>query len=685
MFRALAYYVVGAWLLLQAADVLFPAWDIPESGIRYVLYAAILGLPVALLFAWFYDIGPAGIQRTASVADGETQKLRGRDFLLLGALVLVLGAIGYGTLKDVEQGVLAPVPEVVDRPEVPGDVPGNGIPVVAVLPFAASGDAEDSVLFADGVHDDLLTQLSRLSSLRVISRTSVLSYRDVERNIREIGAELGATVVLEGLVRVVGDQIRINAQLIDARTDEHLWAETFDRSLTTANIFEVQGDIARAISTALNAELSPSEQRDLSIVPTSNMAAYRAFRRATGGPGGNMNQPEFVADLERAVELDPGFVQAWAELAGAYSSRSNRPDDDQEMHLQQAENALQQIADQAPGSVEHEYAQAYYLYYALKEYDNALAMANRALERKPSDIRLLQLKSWIERRQGRFEERLDTLRRLIVLDPLTWERQAGLGYQLFLMHRYDEAWEVFQGMGLNQLSSEFGQTQLIIAMLRHRHASDFDAFLDGYRAEIESLSVDASRRQRALIPLWLLAYISRDYEKAMSLIAEMEPYPGWEQIPLEGPAQLGLPTLLAMGDDLRLQAMVAEAQSRFELIAEANPEVVARSDFIQDLALLAAFRGDQAEAVALLKRWEAVSKEDWTQRISFREMVCGIYGMMAMPAEAVACLRMGFKEPSLAVPWMTPYSPEYDAVRESPEFRALIAEIEAEYFSQAEG
>ena len=121
------------------------------------------------------------------------------------------------------------------------------------------------------------------------------------------------------------------------------------------------------------------------------------------------------------------------------------------------------------------------------------------------------------------------------------------------------------------------------------------------------------------------------------------------------------------------------------MIAEANPDVVARPEFIQDLAMLAAFGGDQAEAVALLKRWEAVSKEDWTQRISFREMVCGIYGMMAMPAEAVACLRMGFKEPSLAVPWMTPYSPEYDAVRESPEFRALIAEIEAEYFSQAEG
>ncbi len=118
--------------------------------------------------------------------------------------------------------------------------PDHGPPVVAVLPFAASGDYRGQCVFADGVHDDLLTQLSRLGSLRVISRTSVLSYRDVERNIREIGRELGATVVLEGFVRVVGDQIRINAQLIDARTDEHLWAETFDRSLTTANLFEVQ-------------------------------------------------------------------------------------------------------------------------------------------------------------------------------------------------------------------------------------------------------------------------------------------------------------------------------------------------------------------------------------------------------------------------------------------------------------
>lgn len=656
--------------------MLFPAWEIPESGIRYVLYAAILGLPVALLFAWFFDVGASGIQRTAAADDAESQPLRARDFVLLTALLLVIGAIGYGTLKDVGQGAEDTTLENVDVIEAPVDGP----PVVAVLPFAASGDTEDSTLFADGVHDDLLTQLSRLGSLRVISRTSVMSYRDVKRNIRQIGRELGATVVLEGFVRVVGDQLRINAQLIDARTDQHLWAETFDRSLSTTNLFEIQAEIARAISKALDTELSPAEERDLAIIPTSNMAAYRAFKRATGGTGRNLTKPEFLEDLEQAVALDPEFVRAWAEIAGGYATQSSKPDNDREEYLQRSEAALQRIAELAPNSVDHLYAQAYYLYYALSEYDDALALADRAIALKPSDVRLLQLKTWIQRRQGRFEERIEPLEQLVVLEPLNPERQASLIFNLFNIHRYDEAWAAYERAGPESLPARNLQARWIKGVLGNRNAPSFEIFMQRYTEAMEGAEPPPDPVLR-----WGLAWGNRDFELALSLVEEIQNPPGWEQMPLNAQGVFGMLTLWAMGDDLRLQSVVAEAQSRMETIAADNPQIVADDRFLQDTALLAFFRGDQSEAIALLERWERVTLNDWAQRIEFREAVCGSYGIMAMATEAVACLRRGFEEPSRLIPWMTPYMPEYDPVRESPEFQALLAELEAARSSEAEG
>ena len=670
VFRTLAYYVVSAWLLLQAADVLFPAWNIPDSVIRYVLYAAVLGLPVALLFAWFYDVGPAGIQRTDVSGDGDAQPLRGRDYLLLGALLAVLGAIAYGTFRDVGQEVSIPGPEALDAP-VAGAV--SDVPVVAVLPFAASGEGEESELFAVGIHDDLLTQLSRLGGLRVISRTSVLAYDDVERNIREIGEALGASVVLEGFVRVAGERIRINAQLIDARSDQHLWAETFDRTLSPTNLFEVQSEIARSIADAMDTELSPAEQSDLAIIPTTSMAAYRAFRRAESGAGSNMSSPEFIEDLERAVELDPEFVRAWAELAGGYAYASRRPDYDREALLQRAEAALDRIAALAPNSVDHLFAQAYYVYYALSEYDQALALANRALELSPSDIRLLQLKSWVERRQGSFQERLATLDRLIQLEPLEDQRRYSKIFNLFILHRYDEAWALFEGL-TDHLPPDSVQTRYLAATLGNRDAPSFDAYLARLSEDMERVQGSSPR---LTVLFWQIAYASRDFEEALRIIDEIPPFPGFEQIPVKGADSLRMLTLWAMGDDLRLQGVVDAAQVHFESVAADQPELVTDVRFLQDVALLAFLTGDQERAVTLLRRWEVESLKDWAQRISFREAVCGVYGIMAMPEEAVDCLRRGLSEPSLLAPWMVPYQPEYDPVRQSPEFQALMAELEA--------
>jgi tetratricopeptide (TPR) repeat protein len=409
------------------------------------------------------------------------------------------------------------------------------------------------------------------------------------------------------------------------------------------------------------------------------MAAYRAFRKATRGFGNNLGKPEFVADIERALELDPGFVQAWAELAGAYAFNSRKPDVDREAMLQRAETALAHIEQLAPDSVEHLYAQSYYLYYALDEYEDALALANRAIERNPSDIRLLQLKSWIERRLGLFDQRLDTLERLILLDPLSEERRWSIAYQLHLMHRYDEAWAQLKAPSPESIPPDRHRLRWMAAMLRHRDAGDIETFLRRFRSDLTIDDLVAASSLRTQADYWYLAYLSRDYDTALRIIETMEPYPGWEQTPMTGMAQLSMPVLWAMGDGLRLQAVVTEAQERFERMAADQPDLVSKTIFLQDLAQLALFRGDEAEALAMLQRWEVASLADWTHRMQFREMVCGLYGIMERRSEAVDCLRRGFEEPSQMIPWVTPYQPEYDPIRETPEFKALLTELEARF------
>ena len=284
---------------------------------------------------------------------------RRKGFWILGAMAGGAALILYGAWRTfTDTAPTYPTPE------------RQALPMVAVLPFVSAGLTDDSEFFSNGMHDDLLTQLAQLQFLRVISRTSVLGYRDSNQNIREIGRELGADAILEGGVQRVGDQIRINVQLIDAHSDGHLWAEQYDRELSPANIFDVQAEIARAIASALHARLTEQDATRLSVLPTSNMAAYRAYHQAMGIRNSEtIGASAYIAALEEAVALDPEFVRAWAELAGSLSYVNiARQDPDS---IQRLEEILAQIRALAPQSAEYLIAQAYYTYYILKDYPRA--------------------------------------------------------------------------------------------------------------------------------------------------------------------------------------------------------------------------------------------------------------------------------------------------------------------------
>jgi TolB-like protein/Tfp pilus assembly protein PilF len=336
-------YVVGSWLLVQAADLVFDLIGAEDWILRAVAAILALGFVPAILFAWAFEITPEGIKKEKDVIRTESVTHQTAKKLNIATMLLLVAAIGLLAL-DRFIPTVAPEPaaktETVSTSGIPANTSSrtpiregiqaasneaNATPAptrksIAVLPFAnRSTDAGESQFFSDGIHDDLLTHLSKINDLKVISRTSVMSYRDTQKNMRQIGQELGVATLLEGGVQRAGKRVRINAQLIDAQTDEHLWAEIFDRELTTENIFDIQQEISLAIAAALEAELSPQEQEELATVPTHDLVAYEQWltaRQYTYRSTVDSMQTGSQM-LQGVIARDPGFGLAYVDLAFA--------------------------------------------------------------------------------------------------------------------------------------------------------------------------------------------------------------------------------------------------------------------------------------------------------------------------------------------------------------------------------
>lgn len=308
VFKVAAAYLIVAWLLLQISDTLVPALHLPEwfhSGVAFLL---IMGFPVAMIFAWAFELTSEGLKkeeevdRSQSITHETGKKLNFAIIAVLAiAVVFLIGKIWFG--DDNATTVIASVEEKS----------------IAVLPFEnRSADEEDAGFFAAGVHDELLTLLSKLGDLKVISRTSV---ERLEQNlsIPEIGALLGVATVLEGQVQRAGDRLRINVQLIKTTEEDHLWATTYDRELTASNVFDVQSDIARTIAKELHVQLSAKDDTLLNTVPTNNMEALQRYMlsRQLIGRANFESFEQATHYLFEATELDPNYAEAWVAIAYA--------------------------------------------------------------------------------------------------------------------------------------------------------------------------------------------------------------------------------------------------------------------------------------------------------------------------------------------------------------------------------
>jgi TolB-like protein/Flp pilus assembly protein TadD len=443
---AVAYAVVG-WLLIQIATQVFPFFEVPTWAVRLVIILLALGFPIALLLAWAFDLTPEGIKRTDDLDDSQPPASAN-------------GPISIRTMS------------VISPPEKS----------IAVLPFENFSDDVQNAYFADGIQDDVLSSLAKVADLKVTSRTSVRQYKTGTRNLREIGEALGVAYILEGSVRRENNRVRINAQLIDARTDQHVWNDTYDREIT--DLFELQSELARRITFALRANLSPREKASLQVHPTADMAAYELFLRArdlfrwSGSGDPRENGERALGLLDDAIRRDPHFAVAYCLASRVHGELYWFGYDRSRGRLTQAKVAADHAFRLQPDLGDVRLALAYYYYYGYRNYELArteLAIAQLAT---PNDAEVWDAAGAIDRRQGRWDDAVPNFEKARDLDPRNSAVLWNLAETYACVGRFEDAERTFaEGLAVHPEAHLFALAQAAIELKRNGETGPLRAAL----------------------------------------------------------------------------------------------------------------------------------------------------------------------------------------------------------------
>src|SRR5216110_2186064 len=421
VYRVAVAYIIVAGGIIQIASAVFPAWELPNWALRLVIVLLLAGFPIALILAWAFDVTPQGIRATPSVAAPRTH--RRRNVIMLVATGVILSAIaGFFLLPRISSA------HKIDKS-------------IAVLPFENLSDDKENAYFADGIQDDILTNLAKIGDLKVISRTSVMPYRDSGvRNARDIAKALGVGTLLEGSVRRIGNRVRVNVQLINANNDEHIWAEDYDRDLT--DVFAIQTDLAGRIASALQAKLSPNEKARLDHRPTQNPDAYLLFVQAHDYASQRemFNDTSLKAEplFEQAIKLDPNFALAFAGLSMVESWLYHTSDPvaaRREKARLNADEALRLQPDLPEGHL----ALGFSYYYGNRDYERALAEFEIARRGLPNESQAYLAIGSIQRRQGKWSESNANLEKAATLDPKNTNVLAQLCFSYIAQRNFERA------------------------------------------------------------------------------------------------------------------------------------------------------------------------------------------------------------------------------------------------------
>jgi len=444
VYKVAVVYVVVAWLLIQAASILFPTFEAPPWVMKVFVVVIILGFPVALILAWAFELTPEGIKLADEVNPNESITPRAGRKLIGITIVVALIAAGLFAFQFLRgkpaatPGPGATVAAVVTP--APPPIPEKSI---AVLPFENRSEDKANAYFADGIQDEILTRLSKIADLKVISRTSTQHYKSAPENLPEIAKQLGVANIVEGSVQKNGDSVRVNVQLIDARADTHLWAKSYDRKIK--DVFAVESEVSQEIADALQAKLSPNEANTLATAPTKDPEAYDSFLKGEYAEreAESTRRPEAyeqAADWYRkAIDRDPNFALAIARLVENRIARHWLFDRLSEGELEKLRKTAEHALAMAPNLAEAHLALGLFYYLGHLNYDEALAKFQRAQELQPNNVRALRYIGSVHGRQGQWQRGLSEYEQCERLDPLDPTLPGNIGFTYCFLRMWKEA------------------------------------------------------------------------------------------------------------------------------------------------------------------------------------------------------------------------------------------------------
>ena len=637
--RVAIAYAVAAWLLIQIATQVFPFFEIPNWAVRLIVLVLVLGFPIALTLSWIFDLTPQGIRRT----------------------------------EESDRSLAAlPVGSAATR-----NIPEKSI---AVLPFENLSDDKENEYFAAGVHNDILSNLAKVADLKVISRTSVQQFKSGTRNLREIGLALGVAHILEGTARRAGNRIRVNAQLIDARSDAQLWGETFDREIT--DLFALQSELAQRISQELRANLSAREKTNLQTHPTRDILAYELFLRARelfhwAGSGYSYDKgADALRLIDEAIKRDPQFALAYGLASRLHSELFWFGYDKSASRLEKAKAAADAALELQPDLGEAHLAKAFYYYYGFRQYDVAQKHVTDAIRAIPNDADVLNTAGAIARRDGRWNEAASTLEQARDRDPRNLSVLWSLFESYLALHEYTKAdGTVNDALSVSPAADFFVLARSAIALFRDGDTAPLRSALRKLPRSFDPGGATSTIALR-------LSLMERDVEEADRVLAACR-HEKLDDNGLSGVAGAldgyTVPKSWYAGLIAQARGNESSARAAFEQAKRA-----VRDDLVQSpndaktlamLALIHAAVGEKNEALGAARRAGEllpIAKDSFDGPI-LATTLAAVSAKLGEKDSAIRQLESLVGVPNGPTPGTLRVEPEWDSLRDDPRFKKLAA------------
>ena len=668
VYRVAIAYIVAGSAAVQVAGTVLPMFHAPLWTQQVFVVLIAICFPMVLVLAWSFDV-KAGTIRKTRAGRGSTAAANHRRLWMLAGTGTFIAAFGLALYWFWH-------PWTFDLRVERSTAPAILAKSIAVLPFDNLSDEKENVYFTEGVQDEILTHLAKVADLKIISRTSVMQYKSgAPRNLREIAKELGVAHILEGSVQRIRDRVRITAQLIDARTDAHLWAEHYDREL--ADVFRIQSEVAEQVVAQLKARISPDEKAALEEQPTRDLMAYDFYLRAKnridaiafGAVGSKENLLEATHLLEKAVTRDPTFLKAHYQLARAHDQIYFAGIDHTPARLALAEKAVQTTLRLRPNSGEAHLALAQHLYWGYRDYDRARQELRIALGALPNESLALILAGYIDRRQGRWKESIQEMERALELDPRNISILQQISFSYDRLRRFEDTAAVLDrvlSIAPNDINTRLRRGWVEVAV-----RGDSGALHATFQAIIGHDPSAAA----AVADQWiLLASYERDSGSANRALAAM-PAEGVEIAGTHFPKEwyAGL-IARAFGDTEGARSAFTVARGEVEKTVREQPNY---AEALSLLGMLEAGLGRKEEAIRAGKRALELLpvSQDAMSGPGLIENLAIIYAWTGEKEQACAQLAVSTTIPAELNYGELRLNPVWDSLRGEPCFEKIVASL----------